>query len=386
MRSTIVDVPTFVAANARMADLVAIAGRAAAGDGKVLITGESGVGKDLVARYIHANSARRAFPLVPVNCAGLTETLLESELFGHVKGSFTGAYRDKPGKLQTAHRGTLFLDEVGEMSLRMQALLLRFLENGEIQAVGSDAPVNRVDVRVVAATNRDLAATVAAGQFREDLLYRLRVIHLHVPPLRERPEDLPLLINQFVNASRRPVRFTDQALRVLQQYRWPGNVRELQNVVEQVVWMTESDVIDVDNLPAAIRTQSTSIVSMRERRCQVSDQLYQALVTGGYSFWQHIYPLFLSRDVTRHDIRQLVRRGLGTTRGNYRALLKLFGMPPRDYKRFLNFLAAHDCRTDFREFRNGSPDTERRTVPLTLPQLDHSGRAAHDSRQPVAES
>jgi transcriptional regulator with PAS, ATPase and Fis domain len=387
MRPTTVEVPSFAAANAKMADLIATAGRVAACDGKVLITGESGVGKDLVARYVHAHSARRAFAFVAVNCAGLTETLLESELFGHVKGSFTGAYRDKPGKLQMANRGTLFLDEVGEMSLRMQALLLRFLENGEIQAVGSEASCNRVDVRVVAATNRNLADLVSTGQFREDLLYRLRVIHLHVPPLRERPEDLLLLVKEFVNASRRPVRFSEPALRALAQYRWPGNVRELQNVVEQMVWMTESDVIDVEQLPAAIRTQRQTLVSMRERRCQVADQLYQALVTGGYSFWQHIYPLFLSRDVTRHDIRQLVRRGLATTRGNYRALLKLFGMPSRDYKRFLNFLAAHDCRTDFREFRNGSAEPERRAMPVTLPQLGAAGaQAAGESRQPVAES
>ncbi|HWW88440.1 MAG TPA: sigma-54 factor interaction domain-containing protein, partial [Vicinamibacterales bacterium] len=178
-----------VFASPKMAEVVSTASRAAACDGKVLLTGESGVGKDLVARQIHTQSARRGQAFVPVNCAGLTETLLESELFGHVKGSFTGAYRDKPGKLQVAHRGTLFLDEVGEMSLRMQPLLLRFLEDGEVQAVGSDWAPSRVDVRVIAATNRDLPGMVASGHFREDLLYRLRVIHLHVPPLRERPED-----------------------------------------------------------------------------------------------------------------------------------------------------------------------------------------------------
>ena len=363
-----------------------MAGRAAACDGKVLITGESGVGKDLIARYIHAQSPRRGLPFIAVNCAGLAETLLESELFGHVRGSFTGAYRDKPGKLQAANRGTLFLDEVGEMSLRMQALLLRFLENGEIQSVGSDASLTRVDVRILAATNRNLPELVASGQFREDLLYRLRVIHLHVPPLRERPEDLPPLISQFVNSTTRSIRFSEPALRVLQQYRWPGNVRELQNVVEQIVWMTEGEVVEVDHLPAAIRAQTQTVLSMRERRCQVADQLYEAVVTGGYSFWEHIYPLFLSRDITRHDIRQLVRRGLATTRGNYRALLKLYGMPVRDYKRFLNFLAAHDCRTDFREFRNGAPEPALRTVPVVLPRL-RPARAeiagASDLRQPI---
>ena len=354
--------------NPGMAAIVAMAERAAACDGKVLITGESGVGKDLIARHIHEHSRRESQAFVAVNCAGLTESLLESELFGHVKGSFTGAYRDKPGKLQTAHRGTLFLDEVGEMSLRMQALLLRFLENGEIQAVGSDTPVARVDVRVISATNRNLPELIAAGQFREDLLYRLRVIHLEVPPLRERPEDIRALAQSFIERSGRAVTVSEEAFRALDRYRWPGNVRELQNVVEQIVWLAPADRIEVEHLPSAIRTAGQSVLPMRERRTQVADELYKALVVTGYSFWEHIYPLFLSRDITRQDMRELVRRGLATTRGNYRTLLKLFGMSPRDYKRFLNFLAAHECRADFREFRNGVPDVPRRPR-LALPQL-----------------
>ena len=165
-----------------MREVLRLAERAAKGDAKVLITGETGVGKDIIAGYIHRMSTRRRAEYVAVNCAGLTESLLESELFGHVKGSFTGALRDKLGKLVLANRGTLFLDEVGEMTLRMQGLLLRFLENGEIQPVGSDA-ARKVDVRIVAATNRNLSEMVRLGEFREDLLYRLQVIHIHVPPL-----------------------------------------------------------------------------------------------------------------------------------------------------------------------------------------------------------
>ena len=161
------------------------------------------MGKDVVARYVHSQSSRRLAPFVAVNCAGLTEARLESELFGHVNGSMTGAWPEKRGKLRLAHRGTLFLDQVGDMILRMQAWLLRFLENGEIQAVGSDQSQARVDVRVVAATNRNLNDLVAAGQFREDLLYRLRVIHLHVPPLRERPEDVHALMRHFLARSGR---------------------------------------------------------------------------------------------------------------------------------------------------------------------------------------
>src|SRR6186997_2730884 len=167
--------------------------RIARSDAKVLITGESGVGKELVAHAIHQRSPRVARPMVAVNCAGLPETLLESELFGHVKGSFTGAYRDKQGKLEMADRGSIFLDEIGEMTLRMQGLLLRFLETGELQKVGADHVTRRVNVRVVAATNRDLRQLIAQGLFREDLLYRLNVVHMHVPPLRERRDDIPEL-------------------------------------------------------------------------------------------------------------------------------------------------------------------------------------------------
>jgi transcriptional regulator with PAS, ATPase and Fis domain len=362
------DSSALVVANPQMAALLVTATRVAASEGKVLITGESGVGKDLVARHIHANSRRSVRPYIAVNCAALTDSLLESELFGHMKGSFTGAYRDKPGKLQAAHRGTIFLDEVGEMSLRMQALLLRFLENGEIQSVGSEGHTARVDVRVIAATNRNLPELIAAGQFREDLMYRLRVIHLEVPPLRDRREDIAPLVQHFVRRTGRYVTFTDEAMQLLVRHRWPGNVRELHNVVEQAVLMTDRDVVDVDQLPAAVRSSAPLLVPARERRRQVADELYNAIVTGGYSFWEHIYPLFLSRDITRHDMRELVRRGLATTRGNYRSLLKLFGMSNSDYKRFLNFLAAHDCRADFREFRNGTPEVTRR-LKLVLPPL-----------------
>jgi transcriptional regulator with PAS, ATPase and Fis domain len=342
-----------------MNELISIAERAAESTAKVLITGESGVGKDLVARHVHRHSVRKHAPFVAVNCAGLTETLLESELFGHVKGSFTGAYRDKRGKLQLAHRGTLFLDEVGEMSLRMQALLLRFLESGEIQAVGSDESPARVDVRVVAATNRDLSDLVTAGQFREDLLYRLRVIHLHVPPLRERPEDVRALMIHFLARAERRVEFTDEALRAFERYRWPGNVRELMNVVEQAVWLPTTGIVGIEHLPAAMRSTVGVVKPLVDRRRQVADDLYDALVSQGGSFWEYVYPMFLARDITRHDLRQLVRRGLRESGGRYKSLLKLFGMPSGDYRRFMNFLAAHGCGVEFREFRGSTPSSDK---------------------------
>src|SRR6188768_4522984 len=180
-----------------ISELKAEVDRIARSDAKVLITGESGAGKEVVARAINGASSR-AETFVPVNCAGIPETLLESELFGHVRGSFTGAYRDKPGKLETADNGTLFLDEIGEMTLRMQGLLLRFLETGEIQKVGAERVSLARNVRIVAATNRNLRDLIAQGQFREDLFYRINVIHIVVPPLRERREDIPALVDHFL--------------------------------------------------------------------------------------------------------------------------------------------------------------------------------------------
>ena len=361
--------PSFVAAAAPMQSVLAAAKRVAASSVKVLITGESGVGKDVVARYIHCQSARAQAPFVALNCAGLSETLLESELFGHVRGSFTGAHRDKIGKLQLAHHGTVFLDEVGEMSPRMQALLLRFLESGEIQQVGSDAIVARSDVRVISATNRDLARIVAEGRFREDLLYRIKVAHLHVPPLRERREDIPLLVEHVIRRSGASCTMTPEALEVLRSYAWPGNVRELQNVIDQVISLANGSPVRVEDLPSSIVVGALGTVTLsRERRRQLADEVYEALVSGKYNFWSDVQTLFLNRDMTRRDLRDVVRRGLRSTHGSYRALLSLFRIDSADYKRFLNFLGAHDCRVDFREFRGGAgapiPDAAAHRAPF----------------------
>ncbi len=353
-----------------------LAERAAAGDAKVFITGESGAGKDVVAQFIHAHSDRASRPFIAVNCAAIAEGLLETELFGHARGSFTGAYRDRVGRLEAAHRGTIFLDEIGEMSLQMQALLLRFLESGEIQPVGSAGGPMRVDVRIISATNRDLGQLVASGAFRSDLLYRIKVLHIHVPPLRDRKEDLPVLVHHAAARTGRAIRFSEAAMQALLRYRWPGNVRELHNVIEQAAWMTESAEVDIADLPETVRfASSDGLMPRRERRRRLADELYSTLIDGHYSFWGHIHPLLLRRDITRHDLRQLVSLGLTTTRGNYRTLLKLFGMPESDYKRFMNFLAAHDCTVDFRQFRStasviGAP------TPIQLPPLDVAGQPA----------
>ena len=228
---------------------------AASADAPVLIIGESGTGKELVARAIHQHSNRSARPFVPINCGALAETLLESELFGHIKGSFTGAVADAKGVFQTAHTGTVFLDEVGEMSPALQVKLLRVLQEGEVRPVGSSRPV-KTDVRIVAATNVDVERAVTEGKFRQDLFYRLGVVIIGLPPLRERREDIPLLIQRFLKAAgakaMKQVELTPAAIESLASYHWPGNVRELENVIERLVVFSRGSRIDVGDLPPTV--------------------------------------------------------------------------------------------------------------------------------------
>lgn len=344
---------------------------AAGADAKVLITGETGVGKDLVARLIHHGSRRRMAPMATINCAGLPETLLESELFGHVRGSFTDAHRDKAGIFESAANGTVFLDEVGEMSSRMQAVLLRFLETGELQRVGADRVHARVNVRVIAATNRDLVGEIRAGRFREDLFYRLNVLHLHVPPLRDRREDVPALLRHYLaeyvqrhGGGGRTL--SDAAMSTLTAYDWPGNVRQLKNVVERLVVKSTRPVIEVQDLPRDLelpraRPQEAGVRTLVDR--SVVADLLARMEEGGESFWSVAYAPFMSRDLTRAQLTEIVARGLERTAGNYRSLVTLFNMPPSDYKRFLTFLTSHRCHVPFQAYRSGVP-TLRRPVPL----------------------
>jgi transcriptional regulator with PAS, ATPase and Fis domain len=329
-------------------------------DAKVLITGESGAGKEVVARLIHAASIRNRSPLVTVNCAALSETLLETELFGHVRGSFTGAYRDRLGVFEQAHRGTVFMDEIGETSPRMQGLLLRFLETGEIQRVGSDQVQSRVDVRVIAATNRVLVDAVANKTFREDLYYRINVIHMRVPPLRERLEDIPLLLNFFLDQFARQYQVErpnlgDDAMQSLCEHAWPGNVRELKNVVERLVVRARSGEIRRDDLPLEVlRTSTPAIVPPTPTTRAAADVLLERLINGGESFWSCVYTPFMSRDLTRDDLRTIVRKGLERTSGNYKVMVELFNMPADDYKRFLGFLRKYQCHMPFQQFRSAA--------------------------------
>jgi two-component system nitrogen regulation response regulator NtrX len=236
--------------------------RAAPTTATVLLLGESGSGKELVARAIHRNSLRSRERFVQVNCAAIPEELIESELFGHEKGSFTGATEKQIGKFEQADRGTIFLDEVGDMSPKTQAKVLRVLQEGEVERLGSARTI-KVDVRVIAATNKDLETEIEKGNFREDLYFRLSVIPIRVPPLRDRREDIPLLVRHFVDLfsrenNRRPQRFTAAALEFMQNARWKGNVRELRNTVERLLIMTPGDSIDVDDLRDVVRVENKS--------------------------------------------------------------------------------------------------------------------------------
>jgi two-component system NtrC family response regulator len=229
--------------------------RVAPTEASVLITGESGTGKELIARAIHQGGPRSKAPFVAINCAAIPATLLESELFGHVRGAFTGALRDHAGKFQQAHGGTLFLDEVGEMPIELQPKLLRVLQEMEVEPLGGKA--RTVDVRIIAATNQDVEHALEEGRFREDLFYRLAVIPIEMPPLRRRAEDVPLLVRHFLERFSRgtPQDISDEALACMMAYPWPGNVRELQNAVERLVVLSHGETIERQHLPSKLRSQ-----------------------------------------------------------------------------------------------------------------------------------
>ncbi len=234
----------------KMKEIKEIIEKVAPTDARVLITGDNGTGKELVAHWIHQKSKRSKGPMVEVNCAAIPSELIESELFGHIKGSFTGAYKDKKGKFEQANGGTLFLDEVGDMSLSAQAKVLRALQENKINRVGSDKSI-KVDVRIIAATNKDLKKEIKEGRFREDLYHRLAVILIKVPSLNERKDDIPVLVEHFAKKiveeqNMPPKKFTDKAIEILKRYDWTGNIRELRNVVERLIILGEKEITDKD--------------------------------------------------------------------------------------------------------------------------------------------
>ncbi len=255
-----------IGTSAAMQEVYKMIGRVAGTDSTVLITGETGTGKELVAQTIHSNSGYRYGSMIKVNCAALPETLLENELFGHEKGSYTGATEMRKGRFELAHKGSIFLDEIGEMSLSIQRKFLRVLQEREIERVGGTVAI-RIDTRVIAATNRRLEDEVAEGRFRQDLYYRLNVITIHLPPLRERKEDIPALVEHFLDKHRysdsdKPARISTEALAMMADYDWPGNVRELENTIERAVVLAQGGVITSHHIIFSGRSERSKIVDV----------------------------------------------------------------------------------------------------------------------------
>jgi DNA-binding NtrC family response regulator len=300
-----------IAASKAMQRVVAQASQLAASESTVLITGESGTGKELVARALHSQGPRRSGKFVAVNCGALPETILESELFGHRKGSFTGAMTDRKGLLEEAHGGVLFLDEIGEMPTSMQVRLLRFLQGGEVRRVG-DSVTRTVDVRLVAATHRSLEDEVARGSFRHDFYYRINVIGIRIPPLRERPEDIPALAEHFVKRFamrlRRPVPvtgFTPGAMDLLVSYAWPGNVRELANAVERAANLASGQLITEADLPASLTVaEEVHAASPAETGDSERDRLLTALENARWNQSRAAEQLGISRTTLWRKMRE----------------------------------------------------------------------------------
>lgn len=303
----------------KVSDLVR---KVADSDVTVLITGESGTGKELVARAIHKQSPRRDRPFLAVNCAGIPESLLEAELFGHEKGAFTGAHQQKMGKFELAHEGTLFLDEVGEMPMGMQAKILRVLQEREIERVGGVKPIT-IDIRVIAATNKDLGAAVKADRFREDLYFRLNVVNIHLPPLRERLEDIPMLSRSFLKLyadkfNRREMKLGDQALAWLVRQRWPGNVRELENVIQRAVVLTEGNFLDLNDIRDAVQASIESAAEpmgaghLRDHLERVSSDIEKKLIEQALA--------------EKDDRRGAAAKRLGISRKNLYNKMKKYGL------------------------------------------------------------
>ena len=275
----------------------------------VLITGESGSGKELVARAIHYSSARASAPFVPVNCGGIPESLLESELFGYVKGAFTDAHESRAGFFQTADGGTIFLDEIGETSIAMQVKLLRVLQDKEVRMVG-DSRARKVDVRIIAATNKDLPSLIQSRVFREELYYRINVVTIEVPPLRARGGDIPLLVRHFAEKfaselGKTVPRFSEKAMEAMQIYAWPGNARELENVIQRIVVMNDEQIIEVPDLPSFARFSALRTIGVNRTLAEVeADHIRNVLANAGGNKTQAAQILGIDRKTLRKKIAQ----------------------------------------------------------------------------------
>ena len=343
---------TIIGEHPEMQRLFSETQRVARADSTVLILGESGTGKELVARAIHLLSRRHKQAFVPINCSALPEDLVESELFGHSRGSFTGAVADRRGLFEAASGGTLFLDEIATMPVGLQVRLLRVLQEKKIRRLG-EIKERSVDVRILTATNQRLLDLMQDGSFREDLYHRLDVCQIRVPSLREHLSDIPLLVAHILRRlnKRQPHRksMTEKALSRLSSYSFPGNVRELENIVESTYHLTEEMVITAKDVSVRLKGGAEKI----ERRApSLAAAIVKELASKRVDFWQAVRVPFLNRDLSRQHVKEIVSLGLKECDGNYRRVVRYFNLPIDDYKRFLAFLSNHNCKVDFRPFRH----------------------------------
>ena len=350
------DAPLLLGLSHAVRCLLADIQTAARSDATILITGPTGAGKELVAALLHASSQRANRSFVTLNCAAIPESLIESELFGHLRGSFTDAHQDRQGLALQADHGTLFLDEIGEMSPRMQAVVLRFIETGEVRPVGDSRLRTFVNTRIIAATNRQLPDRIASGDFRQDLYYRLNVIPIVVPPLYERGSDIVLLFEHFlahyarVHHTKAPV-LSDAAIKVLLSYSWPGNIRELKNLTERIIVRNTHDVLTPEALPLEMHQAGGTHVTptgVNDRANidyahALGDVVWRKMIDEGESFWTAVQQPFIDRELTRSSLRYVIRRGVEEMGGNYRKVSQLFNVEAADYRRFLAFLYQQDC-------------------------------------------
>jgi DNA-binding NtrC family response regulator len=355
-------------------------------DAPVLVGGETGSGKELFARALYLLGGRSRQRYLCINCAKYQDSqLLASELFGHKKGSFTGALADRAGIFEDADGGVVFLDEIAELSLSAQAMLLRTLSEGEVMRVGENRP-RHADVRVIAATARDLPEMVKRGEFREDLYFRLRFLRLRIPPLRDRGDDWRLMLQYFLDRLNQRFgehkHFSAAALALLAQYHWPGNVRELRAIVEVAFHSADGREIEpcsiahelaVENAPARPVERPPSVA------IESSDP-FEQMILHGHSFWEAVHHPFIARDLNRREVRALVLRGLHLTQGSYKRLLPVFGIDEADYLKFMDFLRHHQLKpaSAFREESNLGPErlvSESETRGQS-PSDDSAGRLA----------
>jgi DNA-binding NtrC family response regulator len=319
-----------IGTSAAMHDIFMLIKKVAPTDSTILIQGESGTGKELIARAIHQHSVRKNKKFIAVDCGALPETLLESELFGHVKGSFTGAVMTKRGLLEVAHEGTFFLDEVGDLTTGIQAKLLRVLQEKEFRPVGGVKNI-RVDVRLIAATNKDLEKMISTGEFREDLYYRLNIVPIHLPPLRQRKEDIPMLVDHFIRVynekrNKHVKGISSEALNMLVDFEWPGNIRELENIVERMVIMNEDSVIEKKHIPAHI---SGSAVYLNVTTPQTSGELKQLKKQMREKAVENIERAFVIDALKRNEWNvSQAARDVGMKRQNFQALMRKYRVKP----------------------------------------------------------